>query len=291
VSLVNGLPLKPESTIACRTHSLKSFKNAVENRDFAVSAEIFLRPGTSADSIREQAELLRDHVDAILLTDNQFGQLHMSTLVAASILINAGVDPIVQLTSRNRNRIALISDLIGAAALGVTSLLLVRGERAPEEFDPRPKPVLDVNAAELIRVASTVNQDPRMKHFPDFFIGGVVTPHRPRKRWKGKMLTEKIDAGASYLQTNICMDMDILKSFMKQLVDNGIIRPTSSGRRQSWVPRRMPGGCEIIATMCRFQIPSWTAWSKPRIRGRKASTFALRFCRPCLIFPELLALA
>jgi methylenetetrahydrofolate reductase (NADPH) len=227
VSLVNGLPLKPELTIACRIHPLKSFKDAVENRDFAVSAEIFLRPGTSADSICEQAELLRDHVDAILLTDNQFGQLHMSTLVAASILINAGVDPIVQLTSRNRNRIALISDLIGAAALGVTSLLLVRGERAPEEFDPRPKPVLDVNAAELIRVASTVNQDPRMKHFPDFFIGGVVTPHRPRKRWKGKMLTEKIDAGASYLQTNICMDMDILKSFMKQLVDNGIIRRTN----------------------------------------------------------------
>lgn len=208
-------------------YALKTFKDAVLNRDFAVSAEIFLRPGSSADSIGEQAELLRDHVDAILLTDSQFGQLHMSTLVAASILMHAGVDPIVQLTSRNRNRIALISDLIGAAVLGVTSLLLVRGERPPKEFKPRPKAVLDVNAAELIRIASTFNEDQTMKDFADFYIGGVITPHGPRKVWKGKVLTDKIDAGANFLQTHICMNMDILKSYMGQLVEKGIIRRTN----------------------------------------------------------------
>ncbi len=226
VSLLKALPLRLLSTKACGTNFLKTFKDAVQNRDFAVSAEIFLRPESSPDSICEQADLLRDHVDAILLTDNQFGQLHMSTLVAASILMDVGIDPIVQLTSRNRNRIALISDLIGAAALGVTSLLLVRGEHAPKEFDPRPKPVLDVNAAELIRIASTINEDRRMKHFTDFYVGGAVTPHGPRKGWKGKILTEKIDAGAGYLQTHICMDMAVLKSFMRRLVDNGIIRRT-----------------------------------------------------------------
>ena len=206
---------------------MRSFKDAIQNRNFAVSAEIFLRPESSADSITEQADLLRDHVDAILLTDNQFGRLHMSTLVAASILINAGVDPIVQIASRNRNRLALISDLIGAAALGVTSLLLVRGDHAPEEFKPRPKPVLDVNAAELIGIASTVSQDPRISHAPDFCIGGLVIPHRPSTRWKGKNLTDKIDAGAGYLQTHICMDMNILKSFMKRLVENGVVRRTN----------------------------------------------------------------
>ena len=206
---------------------MRSFKDAIRNRDFAVSAEIFLRPESSVDSITEQADLLRDHVDAILLTDNQFGRLHMSTLVAASILINAGVDPIVQLASRNRNRVALISDLIGAVALGVTSLLLVRGQRAPKEFDPRPKSVLDVDAVELIRIASTVSQDERNSHSPDLYIGGLVIPHRPAKQWKGKLLTDKIDAGAGYLQTHLCMDMDILKSFIKRLVDNGIVRRTS----------------------------------------------------------------
>jgi methylenetetrahydrofolate reductase (NADPH) len=206
---------------------LRSFKDAIRNRDFAVSAEIFLRRESSGDSITEQADLLRDHVDAILLTDNQFGRLHMSTLVAASILINAGVDPIVQLASRNRNRVALISDLIGAVALGVTSLLLVRGARAPKEFDPRPKSVLDVDAVELIRIASTVSQDERNSHSPDLYIGGLVIPHRPAKQWKGKLLTDKIDAGAGYLQTHICMDIEVLKTFMKRLVDNGIVRKIS----------------------------------------------------------------
>ena len=206
---------------------MRSFKDAIQNRDFAVSAEIFLRLESSADSICEQADFLRDHVDAILLTDNQFGRLHMSPLVAASILIKAGVDPIVQIASRNRNRLALISDLIGAAALGVTSLLLVRGDHAPKELKPRPKPVLDVDAAEFIRIASTVGQDPRIPHAPDFCIGGLVIPHRPGTSWNGKILTDRIDAGAAYLQTHICMDMNILKSYMKRLVENGVVRRTN----------------------------------------------------------------
>jgi len=206
---------------------LRSFKDAIRNRDFAVSAEIFLRSESSVDSITEQADLLRDHVDAILVTDNQFGRIHMSPLVAASILINAGVDPIVQFASRNRNRLALISDLIGAAALGVTSLLLVRGHHAPKEFKPRPAPVRDVNAAELIRIASTVNQGHGISHSPDFYIGGLVTPHRPKKDWNGKILVDKIDAGAGYLQAHICMDIEVLKTFMKRLVDNGIVRRTN----------------------------------------------------------------
>ena len=125
---------------------MKTFKEAVRKKDFAISAEIYLRPESDAESLRAQAIALRDSVDGLLLTDNQYGQLHMSTTAAASILIDYGVDPIVQLTCRNRNRIALISDLLGVGALGVTSLLLVAGERAPEQFQPRPKPVMDLSA-------------------------------------------------------------------------------------------------------------------------------------------------
>ena len=150
----------------------------------------------------------------------------MSTPVAASILINAGVDPIVQIASRNRNRLALISDLIGVAALGVTSLLLVRGHHAPKEFKPRPEPVRDVNATELIRLASTVSQGPGILPSPDFYIGGLVTAHRPKKDWDAEILVNKIDAGAGYLQAHICLDIEVLKTFMKRLVDKGIVRRT-----------------------------------------------------------------
>ena len=206
---------------------MKTFKDAFRTRDFAVTAEIYLRPETDADSLRRQARLLRDDVDAILLTDNQFGQLHMSTIAAASILLSEEVDPLVQLTCRNRNRIALISDLLGAAALGVTSLLLVTGERAPPDFRPKPKPVLDLSVTELIRTASLLNSDERLRKCPDFLIGGAVTPINPKPSWKAKKLTEKIDAGAQFIQTHICMDMRVLTRYMNHLVTQKFLHRTS----------------------------------------------------------------
>ena len=206
---------------------MKTFKEAVRNNDFAISAEIYLRPETDSDSLRIQTDILKDSVDGVLLTDNQFGQLHLSTIAAASILLNNGVDPIVQLTSRNRNRIALISDLLGAGALGVTSLLLVAGERAPENLKPRPKPVLDLTAIDLILTASTVKIDEKLTVSPDFLVGGLVTPVMPKPNWKAKQLREKIDAGAQFVQTHICMDIELLRRYLRHLVENKLIQRTS----------------------------------------------------------------
>lgn len=206
---------------------MKTFRDAIRNSDFAISTEIYLRPETDADGIRAQADILRDVVHGILLTDNQFGQVHMSTIAAASILLRHGVDPIVQLTSRNRNRIALLSDLLGAAAIGVSSLLLVAGERAPKEFQPRPKPVLDLNAKDLIRTADTMRQDENLAHHPDFLIGGLVTPVLPKPNWKAEQLREKVAAGARFVQTHICMDTELLRKYMGHLVKNRLTHGTS----------------------------------------------------------------
>lgn len=206
---------------------MKTFKDAIRHGDFAVSAEIFLRPESDADSIREQAAVLKDFVDGILVTDNQYGQLHMSPLVAASILLGVGVDPIVQLTSRNRNRIALVSDLLGAGALGVTTLLLAAGERAPKGFEPRPKPVLDLKATDLIRTAATIRADERLYKRPDFLIGGLVTPVSPGPKWKPAKLLEKIDAGAQFIQTHLCMNVGLLSRYLQRLVSDGLIHKTS----------------------------------------------------------------
>lgn len=205
---------------------MKTFKDAYRNEDFAVSAEIYLRPETDGDSLREQAAILKDSVDGILLTDNQYGQVHMSTLAAASLLLAMGIDPIVQLASRNRNRTALVSDLLGAAALGVTTLLLAAGERPPKGARPRPKPVLDLDAIELIRTAEIIRADERLPHRPDFLIGAPVTPVSPGPRWKPAKLKEKIDAGARFVQTHLCMDVDLLRSYMKRLVADRLIHKT-----------------------------------------------------------------
>ncbi len=206
---------------------LKTFKNAVREKDFAIAAQIYLRPETDAEAVRRQADVLKNAVDGILLTDNQFGQLHMSTIAAASILLDYGVDPIVQLSSRNRNRIALMSDLLGAAAIGVSSLLLVAGERAPDGFKPKPKPVMDLTAADLIRTATTIKLDEDLVHSPDFYVGGIVTPVVPKPDWGAKKLRAKIAAGAQFVQTHICMDIPLLSHYLGYMVANKLITQTS----------------------------------------------------------------
>jgi methylenetetrahydrofolate reductase (NADH) len=209
---------------AANNGPVKTFKSAAASRDFSVSAEIFLKPETGAAIIREQAALLKPFVDGVLVTDNQFGHLHLSTLAAASLLLANGVDPIVQLATRNRNRIALLSELLGAGALGVTSLVLVRGDRVPEGFSPRPKAVHDLDATELIATASKLKTDERLASLPDFYIGGLVTPHVPKPGWVPQKLTAKVDAGAQFVFTHTCMDMAVLREYMKHLIADGLIR-------------------------------------------------------------------
>ncbi len=197
---------------------MKTFRDAVRKRNFVVTAECFLRPETDAESIRYQADLLREHIDGIVLTDNQFGQVHMSTIAAARLMLDNDVDPIVQLSCRNRNRIALLAELLGAAALGVTSVLLVQGNRVPKAITPRPKAVLDMDAAELIATAATMKKNEKLRSFPDLFIGATVTPHETKASWVPRKLTEKTDAGAQFLLTHTSMDIGMLRDYMKRLI-------------------------------------------------------------------------
>jgi methylenetetrahydrofolate reductase (NADPH) len=203
---------------------VNTFRQAARSRDFCVSAELFLEPESRAETIAEQAKLLRDHVDGVLLTDNQFGQLHMSTLAAAALLIANGLDPIMQLSCRNRNRIALLSDMMGAGALGVTSLMLVKGNHVPDGFDPRPKAVLDVDATELIAMATRMRSDEGLPALSGFYVGGIVTPHRPDPDWTPRTLLRKIEAGAQFMMTNVCMDVQMLSTWFRHLVTARILR-------------------------------------------------------------------
>lgn len=206
---------------------MNTFKESLRARDFVVTSECFLRPETDAAAICAQADVLRDHVDGVVLTDNQYGGLHMSTIAAARLMLDADVDPIVQLSCRNRNRLSLIGDMLGAAALGATSLLLIRGNRVPISTKPRPKAVLDLNASELIQIASNLQAEDRLENVPEMLVGGMVNPHEPKADWAARKVVEKADAGAKFMMTHICMNMELLRRYMKRLVSIQLTRRMS----------------------------------------------------------------
>ena len=215
-------PRTPEFEIG-----LNTFAAALRTKDFVFTAELLLGPQSGDEHINEQADALRGHVDGVLVTDNQSGRLHMSSLVASWLLKQAGIEPIVQLGCRNRNRISLLGDLLGADALGMKNFQLVRGERVPDGFVPRPNALLDVTATELIGMAHKMKTGDSVATIPDIFLGGVVTPRDPKEGWPARKLMEKLDAGAQFLMTQTCMDADIVRKYIKHLVSLKVMHRAS----------------------------------------------------------------
>jgi len=203
---------------------LNNFKNSIQSGKFVITSEISLTPESNIQEVESQARSLGDDIDGILVTDNQSGQLHMSPIVVGSILLNSNIDPIVQLSCRNRNRISLLSDILGCLALGVSSVSLIRGDKVPEEYQPRPKAIMDINATELISMAQNLKNDETISPPRNFIIGGVLTPHPPKDGWQAKNLTKKVDSGAQFFFTHTCLDMDLLSTFMKKIGPTKILQ-------------------------------------------------------------------
>ncbi|MGB5332145.1 MAG: methylenetetrahydrofolate reductase [Woeseiaceae bacterium] len=198
---------------------MKTFEEAMRNEDFSLSAELKLDSQSTAASIADQAGVLAPMVDAVQVTDNPGGRVHMSPLVAAGILLDHEIDPVLHLTCRDRNRIALHSDLLGAAALGVTSLLVMRGQKFPADFPSKPATVYDWGARKLIAAAHALQSDPNNEHPPHFFIGSIATAFSPSRGWRPGKMTAKADAGIKFIQTQLCFDIDVIKRYVAGLID------------------------------------------------------------------------
>ena len=203
---------------------MNNFKNSIQSGKFVITSEISLTPESNIQEIESQARALGDGIDGILVTDNQSGQLHMSPIAVGSILLNSNIDPIVQLSCRNRNRISLLSDILGCLTLGVSSFSLIRGDKVPEEYQPRPKAIMDINATELISMAQKLKSDETISPPRNFIIGGVLTPHTPKDGWQAKNLRKKVDSGAQFFFTHTCLDMDLLSAFMKKIGPTKILQ-------------------------------------------------------------------
>ena len=201
-----------------------SFKDALRTKDFVIAAELALSPDSTRDSIVESANAAGEHIDGYLLTDNQYGKPHLSPSCAGAVLAQAGLSPILQLSCRNRNRIALIGELLGARTLGITSVMLVRGTVVPEGFKPRPKAVMDLTVKELIATAKVMNEDEKFGAASEFLIAASSTAHNPAKNWQPEELNSKADAGAQLIISQLCMNTQMMREYAQALIETHLTR-------------------------------------------------------------------
>lgn len=203
---------------------MNRFRNAITQQSFVVSADLALGRASTAEHLRQQVKLLKPHVAAMQVADAHDGRLQMSASAAASILLAEGMDPVVHLTGRDRNRIALENDLLGLAVLGVDSVLLTRGEELPSTYRPATKQVLEVSGEALVTMARLMAEDEAVPAAKGFFIGTAATVFVPKKDWQPKSLLARLDAGADFIQTQICFNMKSMRRYMQHLVNANIPR-------------------------------------------------------------------
>jgi methylenetetrahydrofolate reductase (NADPH) len=212
----------------------------LESGEFVFTAEITPPLSASADDLMAKVGLLQGVVDAVNVTDGANARVHMSSVAAAATLAANGIEPIVQFTCRDRNRIALISDLLGASALGVDNLLILGGDDPSKGDQPAAKAVFDLHSSELIALAHDMtSQGAILSSQPNadgelvmtakalqtpaqFFIGAADLPSAERNEGWLKGLRSKIAAGAKFVQTQLCYDMDLVARYVDILRDEGL---------------------------------------------------------------------
>ena len=190
---------------------MKIFRQALQGNAFTITAELALHDQTTAEDVLGQARLLADSVDGIQLAESPGARAQVSPLALAGILIRSGIDAIPRLTCRDRNRIALQSDLLGMRAIGVTSVMLTRGGDIPKDHEVMAKPVFDVTCRELIAMAHAMDEE--------LLIGTDATVFSPPADWDAEELLARASAGARFLQTQPYFDPDELRRYMQGLVE------------------------------------------------------------------------
>jgi methylenetetrahydrofolate reductase (NADPH) len=235
---------------------MSNLEKKISAGTFVITAEIVPPLSASAQKLLAEAELLAGKVDAINLTDAAAGRTSMSSFAAAAILAANGHEPILQVTCRDRNRIALAGDLIGAAAQGVQNLLILKGDDPKGGDQPEAKPVFDYESIELLALARDLRDrgalpsGRKLEPPPQFFIGGADVPRRPDAKWSPIGLQKKIEAGAGFVQTQFGFDLDVVRAYIERLHAEGIIEklaviigvgPIRSAKSARWMNENLFG--------------------------------------------------
>jgi len=223
---------------------------------FAVTAE--LAPPDSADpeEVYRRARVFDGYADAINATDGSGANCHMSSLSVCALLTHIGYAPVMQISCRDRNRIAIQGDILGGAAMGVCNILCITGDGVQAGDHPQAKPVFDLDSVSLLGIARTLRDDHhfesgrRISMAPRVFLGAAANPFALPLDWRPERLAKKVAAGAQFIQTQYCFDVPRLRQFMAAVLDLGLIDkvfmlvgvgPLRSAKAAEWMRTHVPG--------------------------------------------------
>ena len=223
---------------------------------FVVTAEIAPPASTDPADLLRPAMALRGIADAVNVTDGAGARAHLCALAGARLLLDHGIEPILQMTCRDRNRLALQSDLLGALALGVGNVLLLSGDDPRQGDQPETKPVFDLDSRSLLATAQQLRVEHRLPSGREvkgpirLLLGAADMPVDPPPGWMPTSLTAKAAAGADFVQTQFCMDVGVVRRYAARLAELGLVprlkvliglAPIPSVRSARWMKERLPG--------------------------------------------------
>jgi methylenetetrahydrofolate reductase (NADPH) len=258
----------------------------LRSRRFVITAEITPPVSCEADDFLAKALPLAGLADAVNVTDGASARAHLSAPIAAAMLVRAGIEPILQLTCRDRNRLALQGDLMGAAASGVHNLLCLTGDDPKAGDQPDTKAVFDVDSATLTAMARDLRDKGelpsgrKVKGHARFFLGAADAPIDPPAAWRPDKLAAKVAAGAEFAQTQFCMDAGVVARYAARLAEHAATRalhllvgiaPLRSAKSARWMKEKLFGTIIPDAMVARLESAS-----DPATEGRKLCVELMR---------------
>jgi methylenetetrahydrofolate reductase (NADPH) len=207
--------------------TVSRLQKILESGAFAVTCELGPPKGTDPEVIKRKAELLKGFTDAVNITDNQTAIIRLSSIAASHILLDYGLEPIMQMVCRDRNRIAVQSDLFGAYALGIRNLLCLSGDHQQFGSSPSSKNVFDIDSIQLLKIVNDMNTEKKISSGNEIegdfemYTGAASNPFGDPFEFRIIRLAKKIKAGAKFIQTQCIYDMERLERFMEQVRERG----------------------------------------------------------------------
>ena len=251
----------------------------LEAKRFVITAEVTPPATANRGEFLAKALPLKGLADAVNITDGAGARPHLGAVTAAAMLVEQGIEPILQLTCRDRNRIALQSDLLSAAASGVRNLLMIRGDDPSAGDQPDAKPVFDLDPRQLLETARRLRDTGelpsgrKVSGKADFFLGGADNPVDPKPGWAPAGLAAKVAAGAQFVQTQFCMDAGVVQRYVARLAEHGLtakislivgIAPLRSAKSARWIKEKLFGAIIPDALVARMGTAS-----DPAAEGRR----------------------